>query len=65
MSDELVYVVPRATVMGNETWRGIRTDSLDPALAAIHRQGRMEPRSLMERDPSFKQIIPYLVLRDG
>ena len=34
-------------------------------MATVERDGRYEPRSLMEGDPAFKQIIPYLVLRDG
>jgi len=28
-------------------------------------EARFEPRGQMEHDPSWKQIIPYLVLRDG
>ena len=32
---------------------------------ALERDGRYEPRPQMEVDPSFKQVIPYLVLRDG
>ncbi len=28
-------------------------------------EGRFEPRSTAERDRSLKQVIPYLVLRDG
>jgi predicted NUDIX family phosphoesterase len=32
---------------------------------SLEANGRFEPRQAMEADPSFKQIIPYLVLRDG
>jgi predicted NUDIX family phosphoesterase len=31
----------------------------------VERDGRYEPRDQMEHDPAFKQLIPYLVLRDG
>lgn len=65
MSDELVYVVPRAAVMGPAGWHGVSTTSLPEFLEAIAQAGRYEPRSTMERDPAFKQVIPYLVLRDG
>ena len=65
MTDELVFVVPRATVPGQADWYGIRTDALDRFLATLERDGRYEPRATMETDPSFKQVIPYLVLRDG
>jgi predicted NUDIX family phosphoesterase len=65
VSDELVFVVPRSAVLDRAGWYGLRTDGLDAFVAAAERDGRYEPRGLMEQDPSFKQIIPYLVLRDG
>ncbi|MFL5649372.1 MAG: hypothetical protein ACJ776_13365 [Chloroflexota bacterium] len=65
MSEELVYVVPRAAVPDGASWYGTRTDGLDDFVRALERDGRYEPRAQMERDPSFKQVIPYLVLRDG
>jgi len=63
---ERVLVVPRAVVVG-ESWRGLRTDpaGLADAIAAIGVHGRFELRSAMEVDPGFKQVIPYLVLRDA
>ncbi|OGO55347.1 MAG: hypothetical protein A2Z32_12575 [Chloroflexi bacterium RBG_16_69_14] len=63
--EERVYVVPRAAVLDAAGWYGIRTDGLDAFVAALERDGRYEPRDRMERDPSHKQVIPYLVLRDG
>ena len=65
MTDELVFVVPRASIADEAGWYGIRTDDLDAFLEALERDGRYETRTAMEVDPSFKQIIPYLVLRDG
>lgn len=65
MSDELVYVVRRVDVPDQAGWHGLRTGGLEAFVAALERAGRYEPRSVMERDPSFKQVIPYLVLRDG
>jgi predicted NUDIX family phosphoesterase len=63
---ERVLVVPRAVVLA-EAWRGLRTDpdGLADAIAAIALHGRFEPRPAMEVDPAWKQVIPYLVLRDG
>jgi predicted NUDIX family phosphoesterase len=63
--DEFVYVVPRAAVIEDEGWYGVRTADVDAFLAAVDRHGRFEPRPAMEADPTFKQVIPYLVLRDG
>jgi predicted NUDIX family phosphoesterase len=65
MTGERVFVVPRAAVPRGAAWYGLRTDGLDAFVAAVERDGRYEPRAEMEGDPSFKQIIPYLVLRDG
>jgi predicted NUDIX family phosphoesterase len=62
---EQVFVVPRAAVLDEAGWYGIRTEGLEPVVAALEGDGRYEPRDEMERDPSFKQVIPYLVLRDG
>lgn len=64
-AEELVYVVPRATVIEGDGWYGVRTTDVDAFLAIVRRHGRFEPRPAMETDPGFKQIIPYLVLRDG
>jgi predicted NUDIX family phosphoesterase len=64
MSDERVYVVPRAALPDTAEWYGLRTHGLDEFVIAAERDGSYELRADMERDPSFKQIIPYLVLRD-
>ena len=65
MSGEQVYVVPRESLMDGAGWYGLRTEGLEAFVAAVERDGRYELRAAMEIDPAFKQIIPYLVLRDG
>lgn len=65
MSGERVYVVPRTALPDAASWYGLRTDGLEAFVIAAERVGTYEPRAEMERDPKFKQIIPYLVLRDG
>ena len=62
---EQVLVVPRASVLGRASWQGFRTLEVDDLLASILREGRYEPRPAVESDPHWKQVIPYLVLRDG
>lgn len=62
---ERVLVVPRAVLMGDPGWYGLRTDGLDAFETAVTAHGRFEPRAAMEVDPDHKQVIPYLVLRDG
>jgi predicted NUDIX family phosphoesterase len=65
VSDERVFVVPRSVLPDGAAWHGLRVDGLDAFVDVAERSGRYEPRPAMEIDPSFKQIIPYLVLRDG
>ena len=65
MSDEQVFVVPRDAVPEGGAWHGLRTDGLAAFLASVPATGRYAPRSAMEVDPSHKQLIPYIVLRDG
>lgn len=62
---ELVLVVPRDSVVEGSGWLGVRRDGIERFLEAVERHGRFEPRAAMEDDPTFKQVIPYLVLRDG
>jgi predicted NUDIX family phosphoesterase len=64
-AEERVLVVPRDAVVRGPGWTGVRTDGIEDFLATVATEGRFEPRSAMEEDPSFKQVIPYLVLRDG
>ena len=63
--DEQVLVVPRAAVIPGEGWLGVRRDALDETLRAVRRDGFFMRRGDAEEDPSHKQVIPYLVLRDG
>lgn len=63
--DEQVLVVPRSAVPDAAGWYGLRTEDLSGFVALVERLGRYRPRAAMEVDPDHKQIIPYLVLRDG
>jgi predicted NUDIX family phosphoesterase len=63
--DEQVLVVPRAALVPGAGWLGVRRGDLAAALEVVAREGRFLRRGDAEEDPSFKQVIPYLVLRDG
>ena len=69
MTDELVLVVPTADVVaelgGGSAWHGLRPASDDGLVDLIRRRGAFRPRAAMEADPSWKQVIPYPILRDG
>lgn len=62
---ELVLGVPRESFPAGLDWRGVRAAPLEPYLEAIRTDGTFRMRAEVEDDPSWKQIIPYLVLRDG
>ena len=65
MSDEQVLVVARDRCPDGATWLGLRTAGMSAFRDVVAAEGRYAPRKAMERDPTHKQIIPYLVLRDG
>ena len=62
---ERVLVVRREAIVPGEGWLGVRSGGVEAALAVIAREGRFVLRSAAESDASIKQVIPYLVLRDG
>lgn len=62
---ELVLVVPRGSLMPDPGWHGLTTDGLDGFEAIVARDGQFRPRAEVEPDRTWKQVIPYLVLRDG
>ncbi|MBF8290032.1 MAG: hypothetical protein HW391_1000 [Chloroflexi bacterium] len=62
---EHVLVIPRVTVMDDPGWYGIVDDGLDEFEEVVRRHGRFVPRPVAETDRSTKQVIPYLVLRQG
>jgi predicted NUDIX family phosphoesterase len=65
---ERVLVLPRTSVPGGCAFHGIRTtdaSALADLRAAVARQGRYLERAAAEEDPAFKQLIPYVVVRDG
>jgi predicted NUDIX family phosphoesterase len=51
--------------MGAGSWTGLRHEGVAAVLALIAAEGQLRPRAEAEVDPSWKQIIPYLLLRDG
>ncbi|QEG40147.1 phosphoesterase [Roseimaritima ulvae] len=63
-TEEQILVIPAATLDGLGAFEGFQSDVqryLQPILASGELSFR--PRSEMEQDPSFKQLIPYVVLQ--
>jgi predicted NUDIX family phosphoesterase len=65
---EKVLVLPRDQVPGGTSFTGIR-EADDSALADLRRavqvRGTYLARPIAEADPSHKQLIPYVVVRQG
>ena len=62
---ERVLVVPREVIVPEPGWLGLRRDGVDAAVAAVAGGAVFMDRAAAEQDPTHKQVIPYLVLRDG
>jgi predicted NUDIX family phosphoesterase len=66
MSDrEMVLGLAREHVPGGTGWRGVKAAPLEPYLEAVRSHGDFRPRDEAENDPTWKQVIPYVLLRDG
>jgi len=65
---ERVLVLPRDRVPDGCDFHGIRAthaEGLDRLRAAVADHGRYLDRPAAEDDPDFKQLIPYVVVRDS
>ena len=65
---ERVLVLPRDRVPGGSDFHGLRPadgSELAGLRAAVAAHGRYLERPAAEEDPAFKQLIPYVVVRNG
>jgi predicted NUDIX family phosphoesterase len=63
---ERVLALPRESVPGSCDFGGVRqADDLAALRRAVQLHGRYLDRPVAEENPSFKQLIPYVVVRDG
>src|SRR3990167_4314201 len=63
--NERVLVVPRSKIFAHGTWHGINSENPSKYLRLILANHKFLPRGKVENDPSWQQIIPYLVLDSG
>lgn len=59
--DEYILVVKRTTLFGNDAVHGLVPIDVTKYIALINEKKEFLPRSLMETDPTYKQIIPYII----
>lgn len=63
-NDESILVVKRNYLFLKGSWQGFKPlDSFEEYTAIIQEKHEFLPRSLMETDPTYKQIIPYLIFK--
>lgn len=59
--DENILVVKRSILFPQDAFQGIKAFESSEWVTTILEKKEFLPRSLMETDPTYKQIIPYLV----
>lgn len=63
--DEVILVVGRNRLLSAAGVQGFVPGGVDEYVERIRRHGDFRRRGDVEDDPSFKQIIPYLIVRHG
>jgi predicted NUDIX family phosphoesterase len=61
--DELILVVKQRHLFPDGAWNGLQPVDMQDYLHLIKMHQEFHPRGLMENDPSYKQIIPYLIFK--
>ena len=62
-TDETILVVKRSKLFIDEpsVWHGLNKSVFNDFFDRVHADHEFQPRRIMEEDPSYKQIIPYLI----
>lgn len=63
--DEHVLCVRRDELFPDGAWYGFISEGLERYETVIREQSFFMPRAEVEEDPSYQQIIPYVVFRHG
>jgi len=59
--DEMVLCVPAEILFKNGAWQGLKTENRDNYLSIIKNNYQFKRRGDIETDPSWQQIIPYVI----
>ena len=59
--DEQILVIKSDILFQKEKWQGLKTENLDYYLDLIKNNAEFKRRGDVENDPSFQQIIPYIL----
>ena len=61
--EEHILVVKRELLFPEGAWHGIKQVDSNQYMAIINTHKEFHPRSIMETDPRYKQIIPYMIFK--
>src|SRR5581483_9174534 len=61
LTDEYILVVKRSHLFPTQSWQGLKEIDFQTYIDIINKNKEFLPRSIMENDPTYKQIIPYLI----
>src|SRR3990172_6307168 len=64
-SEEILVVKRTHLFRDTPAWTGLRSLDFDEYLSLITEHQEFHPRYLMENDPTYKQIIPYLIFKNN
>src|SRR4029077_12915522 len=64
-ASEEVLCVKSEDIFPDGSWHGFVTDGLDRYRAVIRERHFFMPRADIEEDPTYQQIIPYVVFHHG
>jgi predicted NUDIX family phosphoesterase len=59
--DEQILVAKADIIFGKDKWQGLKTDNLDYYVDLIKNNYEFKRRGDMENNPSYQQIIPYIL----
>lgn len=63
VTDEHILVVQRTVLFPTTAWQGLQHSDMTYYLDLIKTHQEFLPRTAMESDPTYKQIIPYLIFK--
>lgn len=63
LPSENILVVHRDTLLGDQSWQGLKLGDCQEYMELINNHKEFLPRPHMETNPRYKQIIPYLIFK--
>jgi predicted NUDIX family phosphoesterase len=65
IKSDIIFSAKGGPASGWGKWQGLKKDNLDYYLDLIRKNGEFKRRGDMENDPSYQQVIPYMLFSFG